>query len=988
MIAEAWQTRVEGPLVFSYQLESYAQENLEAIVGDYQAAFEKACAFLSLAPAAQQPITIRLCQVLTDADGQTAPPELVEAAADEIRACANSETAEGSATFELTRLLLVRQFGPFDGPNQFWYDGLAGYLAGKQGGSTFHAEAESRMRKLFEAGQLPPLTDLLAVYGLRQSGTGVSTGTAFVGFLVERYGIERFKRLLAALDHTADQLFRRVYGQPLQSLEQIWYRHLETSSVAGSASLLDAVKLLLPYLRLYRLQLSGILVCILIAIAFTAFLPMAIRFLVNNILTRRPLPFTMPGIGEGGMSLAIGEQQVHALLQLLAAMVIMFALFAFSNMRRSSMVASMGEGVTYDLRLRFFNHLQRLPISFHRRTPNQDIQQRFMLDIATISQSLTYGVVPMIHSSLAILIFGVVLFSLNWKLSLIALAGLPIFAFSFQRSRARMRDSARERTRRVTDVAQSLVQTLNAQEKVKLFPGLRDYLTSRFVERLQLLRALVVKITEISSTAASTSMLITNGAQVAVLIVGGMLVIESQGRDLTTGDLMAFYVLLLQLYAPAGQFTASMQYVNQATTSLDRVNGILTQAEDKESPDAGQLGPLQNAIRFEAVSYGRGKGKDVLSDLSLEIPAGQKVAFVGPPGAGKASLMELLPRLFELAGGAILWDGIDLRTASMASLRRQIAVLSQETFIFNATIYDNIRYGRVAADDQEVIEASRLAGLHDFIMTLPGSYDTQINDRDSTFGLVQRQRLGVARALLQDGSVILMDDAVSALDANGQREIEQALRGATGKTMVRVAQRIGSVLDADLIYVLDGGQLVEQGRHEELSEAGGLYAQMLKDELGAGAVSGAFQAVRRLARQAPFSSLPPEVLEEVARLMLYAERSPGDVICRQGSVGDELFFIGRGEVQILLEDEDGSERLLSTLHEGEYFGEISFLRRIPRTATVRARTAVELHVLKRQDFDNLLERLGGDITAELDRTAQERIELTRARLAAAEAAPV
>jgi ABC-type multidrug transport system fused ATPase/permease subunit len=988
MIAEAWQTRVEGPLVFHFQPESYAQDNLEPIVRDYRAAFEQACAFLSLAPAAQEPIAIRLCQVLTAADGQTAPPEIVEAGPDEIRTCANSETAEGSAVFELTRLLLVRQAGAFEAGSRFWYDGLAGYLAGKQGGSTFHAEAESRMRKLFEAGQLPPLTDLLAVYGIRQSGTGVSTATALVGFLLERYGVERFKRLLAMLRQEPDSAFRRVYGLPLQSLEQAWYRYLETSSAAGSAGLLDAMTQLLPYLKRYRLQLIGILLCILVAIAFTAFLPMAIRFLVNNILSRRPLPFTLPGIGEGGMQLAIGEQQIHALLQLLAAMVVMFALFAFTNMRRSYLVASMGEGVTYDLRLRLFNHLQRLPIAFHRRTPNQDIQQRFMQDIATIAQSLTFGVVPMVHSALAMLIFGVVLVSLNWKLSLIALAGLPVFAVSFQRSRARMRDNARERTRRVTDVAQSLVQTLNAQEKVKLFPGLRDYLTTRFVNRLQLLRELVVKITENSSSAASTSMLITNAAQVAVLVYGGMLVIESQGRELATGDLMAFYVLLLQLYAPAGQFTASMQYVNQATTSLDRISGIMNQEQEQDPPEAHELGPLKEAIRFDAVGYGRGKGKDVLSGLSLVIPAGQKVAFVGPPGAGKASLMELLPRLFDVASGAILWDGTDLRQASMTSLRRELAVLPQDTFVFNATIYDNIRYGRVAASDQEVIEASRRAGLHDFIVSLPGGYDTQINDRDSTFGLVQRQRLGAARVLLQAGSVILMDDAVTALDANGQREIERVLRGPSGKTLIRVAQRIGSILDADLIYVLDGGQLVEHGRHDDLAEAGGLYTQMLKDELGAGAVSGAFQAVRRLAKQAPFSSLPPEVLEEVARLMLYAERSSGDLICRQGSVGDELYFIGRGEVQILLEDEDGSERLLNTLHEGEYFGEISFLRRIPRTATVRARTSVELHVLKRQDFDDLLERLGGEITAELDRTAQERIEMTRAKLAAAEAAPV
>ena len=988
MMAVGWQTRVEGPLVFHFQTDSYAEVNLEPIVGEYRTALAEVCSLLSLAPAAQPPIDVHLCELLPgSADQGDRDPAVQTSSANEIWTCANSESAEGSATVELVQLILVRQFGPLDRFNRFWYDGLAGHLAGRHGGSTFHKEAPDRVRNLFEAGQLPPLTDLLALYGIRQSSTGLSTATVFVGFLLERFGVERFKRLLAALQSESDLAFRRVYGLPLQSLEQAWYRRLEASSTTGSTGLLEAIKQVVPYLRLYRVPLLGILGCVLVTISFAIFLPLAIRFLVNNILGRAPLPFTLPGIGEGGMRLGVGEQQVHALLQLLAAMIFMFALFALSNMLRSYLVASMGEGVTYDLRARFFNHIQRLPIAFHRRTPNQDISQRFMLDIATIAQSLTLGIVPMMQSSLAMLIFGLVLIFLNWQLSLIALAGLPIFAFSFQRSRAKMRDNARERARRVTDVSQALVQTLNAQEKVKLYDGLRGHLTARFLARLQLLRDLVIKITRTSSTSASTSQLITNAAQVAVLIYGGNLVIQSQGRDLTTGDLMAFYVLLLQLYAPAGQFTAAMNYVNQATTSLDRVNNVLSQEPEQDPSEAVELGPLRQAIRFESVGYGRGKGKDLLKELTLEVPVGAKVAFVGPPGAGKASISELLPRLFDVASGAILWDGTDLRQASLTSLRRQLAVVSQETFVFNATIYDNLRYGRVDARDEEVIRASQLAGLHEFIMALPGGYDTQVSDRDSTFGLVQRQRLVVARALLQDASVVLMDDALSALDAQGQRELEQVLRGPEKKTLIRVAQRIGSVVDADLIFVLDGGELVESGRHEDLADANGLYAQLLRDELGAGAVSGAFQAVRRLARQAPFSSLPPEVLEEVARLMLYAERSPGDVICRQGSVGDELFFLGRGEVQILLEDEDGSERLLNTLHEGEYFGEISFLRRIPRTATVRARTAVELHVLKRQDFDALLERLGSEITAELDRTAQERIEATRARLAAAEAAP-
>jgi len=585
----------------------------------------------------------------------------------------------------------------------------------------------------------------------------------------------------------------------------------------------------------------------------------------------------------------------------------------------------------------------------------------------------------MASSMLAMLVFGIVLISLNWKLALIALAGLPIFAYSFSHMRARTRETARERTRRQTDVAQALSEVLTGNEKVKLY-GVQDYLTHRFVSFMDVLRALVVRITLMSSQSNSTSALITNGAQVAVLVVGGYLVIEG---ELRAGDLMAFYVMLLQLYQPAGQFTGSMQFVNQATLSLDRLAAIFSQEEEQDAPGAVEVAPLREAIRLEAVSYGRAKGKDLVRDLTVEIEANTKVAFVGPPGAGKTSLMELLPRLFDVAGGTITWDGVDLRKMKLASLRHNLAVVSQETYVFRATIYDNIRYGRIDATDEEIIAASRQAGLHDSIMDLPGGYDTQVHDRDTSLGLVQRQRLTVARALLQDASVILMDDALSALDSPTQKELEDALRGPTGdKTLIKIAQRLGTVLDSDRIFVMDAGKLVEEGTHDELLNRGALYPQLLKDELGAGAVSGAFQAVRRLAKQAPFSSLNAEVLERVARLMLYAERAPGEVICRQGSVGDELFVLGKGEVEVVLEEEEGGERILGFLSEGDYFGEISFIRRIPRTATVRARNNVELHVLRRLDFDQLLENLGEDILAHFEGTAQARLEANRAQVVA------
>ena len=978
-MAEMWETRREEPLVFHYQNDSFAQQNLEAIVSAYRKALDEVSAFLGLDPKTLPQIDVYLSQMAPSTNGQSGNGA-VDSARAEIWETVNSESPDVNPEGQLVHLLAAKVYGPPEPDTRFWYDGLACYLAGKDGDATYHAEAPSRVRKLFEAGQLPPLADLLASYSLRPSATGTATATAFVGFLVKRYGADRYKRLLANLRPAGPAAPQRAYGAPLQSLEQGWYHEMETSATADSSDMRQAIKALVPYMKLYRLKLAGILLCILVALSFALFMPQAIRFLVNNILARGPLPFAVPGIGPAGDRIANPPEQLHALWLLLGAMIVMFILSAIANARRSYLVTSMNEGVTFDLRMRLYKHLHAMATGVHRRTPNTELSTRFWADIATVAQALSAGIVPMTQSILAMLLFGLVLVTLNWKLSLIALAGLPIFAWSFARMRARTRETARERSRRQTDVALALGEVLNANEKVKLY-NLEQYLTRRFVGYMEVLRALVVRITMMASASTSTSALITNGAQVAILVVGGILVISG---ELSAGDLMAFYVMMLGLYAPAGLFTNSMQFVNQSTTSLDRLNAIFREETEKEAPDAVEIGPLRDAIRLDRVNYGRAKGKDLVRDLSFEVKAGTKVAVVGPPGAGKASLMELLPRLFEVAGGTITWDGVELRKIKLNSLRRNLAVISQETYVFRATVYDNIRYGRVDASDAEVIEAAKKAGLHEFILDLPGGYDTQIHDRDTALGLVQRQRLAVARALLQDASVVLMDDALSALDTPTQKALEEELRGPNhDKTMIRVAQRLGSILDADLILVMDGGKLVEQGTHDELLNDGQLYPQLLKDELGAGAVSGAFQAVRRLAKQAPFSGLSAEVLEEVARLMLYAERNPGDIVCRQGTVGDELFVLGKGEVEVVLEeDEEGGrhERILSFLNEGDYFGEISFLRRVPRTATVRARTHVELHILRRQDFDGLLERLGEGIVEHFDRTAEARLGATRAQL--------
>ena len=980
---EVWETRTVGPLVFSYHEGSYAHENVDAVAEHWRKALAEVCAFLEVDLSSLKPIHVYLCEMLEgESDGhQPGLNTRMDIEANAIWTVVTSETAGAYPQFELTHLVLCSALGSGVPDSRFWEDGLAGYLAGKAG-SEYFAEAGKRADRMREEGQLRPLVNVVRQHAERRSASTTTTAVAFVTYLIEWRGPERFRRLLVAARGGAPDAIRRAYGRPLADLDRTWLRRMEASAQAGGGKTLAAIKGTLPFLHPYTPELAQILVMILLGVAFNVFMPLGIRFIIDNILGQRPLGFGVPFIWPAGTRI-LREDQDNALYGLAAAMVFMFLVNAAALIRQTALTAKVSQGVNFNLRMRFLEHLQQLPIAYHSRTPVTEVTQRFFTDIAYVPAAFSAGLVPIVSSGLQIVIFAATMISVNLWLSLVALLGLPAFAFAARQGRATIRDNQRETARRSQEIQQLVVENMTAQPLLKTWNARRGVM-ERFREKLDINRELNIRNMVITQAFARASTLITNAAQVAILVIGGLVVVYSGGRDLTAGGLFAFYALLLRLYAPAGLFAGAFQTMSLSADGLDRLGATFKRKPEEDPPDAVDVGPLTDAIRFDKVSFAQTQGKNLLKELTLEIRAGGKVAFVGPTGAGKASLMQLLPRLYEATEGTITWDGADVKKVRRESVRAQVITLAQETFVLNMTIYENILLGRPTATEAEVVAAAKRVGLHEFILGLPGGYDTVTSDRDTALATPHRQRLAAARALLRtDASVILMEDALSALEASEQREIEAALRGPDGlRTVIRVTQRLGSITDADQIFVMDGGEIVERGTHDELLDRDGLYVQLIKDELGEAAVSGARQAVRRLSKLAPFSSLPPEVLEETGRLLLYAERDKGEDICRQGTHGDELYIIGRGEVEIVVTDEDGNEQIVNVLSEGDYVGEISFLRRTPRMATVRARGKVEVHILRRLDFDALLERLGAGTLAHMEETAQARIEDTRQKLAA------
>jgi ATP-binding cassette subfamily B protein len=346
------------------------------------------------------------------------------------------------------------------------------------------------------------------------------------------------------------------------------------------------------------------------------------------------------------------------------------------------------------------------------------------------------------------------------------------------------------------------------------------------------------------------------------------------------------------------------------------------------------------------------------------------VALVGPSGCGKSTLLNLIIRFYDPQTGRVTLDGVDLRHATIESLRGQMGIVFQENVLFNISIRENIRLGKLDASDAEVEAAAKAAEIHDLIESLPQGYDTVVGERGSRLSGGQRQRMGIARAIIRDPAILLLDEATSALDPSTEAAINETLgRLAHGRTTISVTHRLSSVVNVDHIYVLERGTLVEQGTHDELVRQGGLYAQLWREQGGVGGGDGV--EIASLKTVPMLSQLPEDLLGSLARRLTVERYPAGEIIVRRGDAGDRLYILHRGQVEVFAANPDARQRPLAVLREGDHFGEIALLYDVPRTAAVRASTPVELYSLQRNDFDALLASVPG-LRGILQHTMAER----------------
>src|SRR6476660_79733 len=486
-----------------------------------------------------------------------------------------------------------------------------------------------------------------------------------------------------------------------------------------------------------------------------------------------------------------------------------------------------GERILADLRIKLFGHLQRLSLGFFERNRAGVIISRLTNDVEALDQLVTDGVTTLVQSTLTLIGTAILLFILDWRLALATLAVIPIMSVGtilFRIHSSRAYAAVRERLGLVTA---TLAEDIAGMRIVQAFTR-ENRNIAHFQEVADGYREANMRTVVLNALYFPFVDLVSSVALAVVLGYGGHLYFQGA---ITLGTLFAFLLYVQNFFDPVQQLSQLYSTFLSATAALDKIMDVLDEEPQVvNEPGAGELPPVKGRVRFDHVRFGYGQGPDVLHDLDLDVPAGTTVALVGHTGAGKSTIAKLLARFYDPRDGGITIDGIDLREVSQASLRHQLGIVPQEGFLFAGTVAENIAFGRPDASGEEIVQAAEAVGAHEFILRLENGYETEVQECGSRLSLGQRQLIALARALLADPGILILDEATSSVDIGTERKIERALRLLlSGRTAFIIAHRLSTIRDADLIVVLEHGRIVEQGSHDELMQERGLYTSLYGD---------------------------------------------------------------------------------------------------------------------------------------------------------------
>lgn len=567
----------------------------------------------------------------------------------------------------------------------------------------------------------------------------------------------------------------------------------------------------------------AILAAMLVQTAMSVAAPWPLKVILDNVVGEHHLParvdaFLRPFLG--------GSNKMDIAAAAAIATILIALLGAFASYIGNYYTTSVGQWVANDLRMRTYHHLQQLSLRYYSQHETGTLLSTITTDVQTIQAFASSSTLGMLVDLFTIVGMVVVMFWLNWDFTLVVVALTPIMLLLISRFKKVVKKATHEVRKQQSKIVQVVEQNLQSMMVVKAF-GRQDLEQEELSE--------VSKATvEATLRARKVKALLSPVVTVTVSVCTAFVLWRSSSLILagkmTAGSLTVFLFYLASFFKPVQDLAKMTNSIAQTAVGVDRVRAIL-EADDviPERPDAREPQPFRGDITFQNVGFAYSTESAILRDVSLRVKAGQMVGIVGPTGAGKSTVVSLIPRFYDPSSGTIMIDGMDIRGFKLSGLRNQVAYVLQETVLFRGTVADNIAYGRGGATRAEIEEAAKLANAHEFIAKMPHGYDTMVGDRGDTLSGGQRQRIGIARAIIRNNPILILDEPTAALDTESEQLVIEALeRLMKGRTVITIAHRLSTIRDADNIIVLNDGIVAEQGTHEQLLERGGMYAELYR----------------------------------------------------------------------------------------------------------------------------------------------------------------
>jgi len=575
----------------------------------------------------------------------------------------------------------------------------------------------------------------------------------------------------------------------------------------------------LHYVRPYWAWQAVALVCALLVTAAQFIMPWMNKVLIDEVMFPR------------GVSDAVRSATLYRMAVIAGSVVVLGAIV---GLLRAFLFARAGEMAAADLRRDLFDHLHALPMTFYDRRKTGGIMSVVQNDVEALQGLYASTLVEIITNTLMVLVASSVLV---WRSPILALIGLPVpvvFAVALALFGGPLRRLGRQVRDDTGAVQEVLQESIAGAREVKTFGRAATEL-GRYMERVLRLVRSRVRQSVLGAANGVIANIIAMGGMMVVLVIATNMAIRGA---MSPGDVVLFLSVLGMLFGPASTFVNLYAGIAVALGAADRIFEFVDAEREKEAVTPVHIGADDADVRFDNVSFSYDDaGPEVLRSVTLDVAQGQVVALVGPSGSGKTTLVSLLPRLYDVTAGAVMLGGHDVRSLSLADLRRRIASVPQEPYLFGTSVAENIRFGRDGATDEEVRAAAEAANAHEFIVGLPQGYNTQVGERGARLSVGQKQRIAIARAILRNPRILILDEATSAQDSESERLVQEAMaRLMKGRTAFIIAHRLSTIQRADRILVLDGGRIVDAGPHAELLARGGLYARLHAMQFGAATV--------------------------------------------------------------------------------------------------------------------------------------------------------